>query len=669
MSEQDIGRRQLLLSSAVGALALTPSRTAHADTTFSNFRFPATGAPTARTMPDRLDDVTNVKDWGATGDGKTDDTVAIQAAINHGATRNYREGSGATLFFPPGKYSVSQPLLFQWPGSPRLIGGGKETAIINANFQGYVISAPGTPPNLSVRNIVSSTGSAGGLIRLTLAVNSITGGDILPNITYNISGVTGTVAGAVNGNQKFINVVYTTTSTQVDIVGSRFPSGVTYTGGGTVTGPGTQAGTIRIEGLRIENYSATQNSGCVKVGYDYLGGSINNCHFSGFIGVDCASNVGGGGVFAFGIYDCYFGGAGTAGLADASNTGGAYRGYPPGSVGCYMGQGVISNCRIQGFDIGIAMSTNGSVCVGCSCEISNIGISAGLRDDQENIIKGFSILGFQTEAVRVGIQIINSSGGLISGNVLTAPTISSVPDAMGTLHWNSVNNTVTVTTDNPHNLGNPGTVFGLNIGRVPRGFNPGPGIFPGANTKGTIEDATHFHYSLSTNPGPDAHLPWSLSPIAAIQVSGPCSYTTFTANNLTQFSSPFSSVDLSGVSDSANNIFEGCDAAAGITYPPSNNKAGWKFRQVGTIWVGDPEVAMAMKFADLPNGKMPGTAGTNTQQGPWEGQEYTIVDCPTNPFPATGTAFGAVVSSGTTTSPFHAKLRYCGSPLAWRIVG
>src|SRR5215831_7795249 len=63
MSSQ-IPRRRVLLGGAVSAFAFTPSRTAQADTTFANFAFAATGAPTARTMPDRLADVINVKDWG-----------------------------------------------------------------------------------------------------------------------------------------------------------------------------------------------------------------------------------------------------------------------------------------------------------------------------------------------------------------------------------------------------------------------------------------------------------------------------------------------------------------------------------------------------------------------------------------------------------------------------
>ena len=51
------------------------------------------------------DSVINVKDYGATGDGTTDDTAAIQAALN--------VGQGNVVYFPEGQYIVSSSLIMK----------------------------------------------------------------------------------------------------------------------------------------------------------------------------------------------------------------------------------------------------------------------------------------------------------------------------------------------------------------------------------------------------------------------------------------------------------------------------------------------------------------------------------------------------------------------------
>lgn len=59
----------------------------------------ATGSTTARSLVNRFADTVNVKDFGAVGDGVTNDTSAIQTAIAASA--------GNTVYFPSGTYLVS----------------------------------------------------------------------------------------------------------------------------------------------------------------------------------------------------------------------------------------------------------------------------------------------------------------------------------------------------------------------------------------------------------------------------------------------------------------------------------------------------------------------------------------------------------------------------------
>lgn len=61
----------------------------------------STGSDTPRTLADRFGDVVNVKDFGAVGDGVTDDTEAIQKAFNAGASTK------KTVYFPDGIYTAT----------------------------------------------------------------------------------------------------------------------------------------------------------------------------------------------------------------------------------------------------------------------------------------------------------------------------------------------------------------------------------------------------------------------------------------------------------------------------------------------------------------------------------------------------------------------------------
>lgn len=64
-----------------------------------------TGASTWLPSP-----VVNVKAYGATGDGSTNDTAAIQAAIDAAEALSPASGRGATVFFPAGIYAVASTL-------------------------------------------------------------------------------------------------------------------------------------------------------------------------------------------------------------------------------------------------------------------------------------------------------------------------------------------------------------------------------------------------------------------------------------------------------------------------------------------------------------------------------------------------------------------------------
>jgi hypothetical protein len=66
-----------------------------------NSNYQVTGTTTARNLVTRGADIINVRDFGATGNGTTDDTAAIQAAITAAP-------AGAAIYFPRGSYKAAR---------------------------------------------------------------------------------------------------------------------------------------------------------------------------------------------------------------------------------------------------------------------------------------------------------------------------------------------------------------------------------------------------------------------------------------------------------------------------------------------------------------------------------------------------------------------------------
>lgn len=84
----------------VSALGGTHSAKGWANQEANNYQVTATGSTTARALKDRFSDVINVKDFGAKGDGVTDDTASFQAAIN-------AVSDSGNIYVPKGNYPVT----------------------------------------------------------------------------------------------------------------------------------------------------------------------------------------------------------------------------------------------------------------------------------------------------------------------------------------------------------------------------------------------------------------------------------------------------------------------------------------------------------------------------------------------------------------------------------
>jgi hypothetical protein len=107
-------------------------------TNANNLEVTATGSTTPRSLANRFSDVVNVKDFGAIGDGVTDDTAAIQAAIDS------LPNKGGTIFIPSGVYKVTSTIT---------VGNGTDSARSTKNSIELIgEGAPGYGPIGNLRN-------------------------------------------------------------------------------------------------------------------------------------------------------------------------------------------------------------------------------------------------------------------------------------------------------------------------------------------------------------------------------------------------------------------------------------------------------------------------------------------------------------------------------------
>jgi hypothetical protein len=141
--------------------------------------------PVYRSLVSRLDDQVTTADFGAVGDGATDDTIALQRAIyqlflNPSHTAVSTPGSRVVLNLPAGVYKTTSTIFI--PSYATLVGAGADKSIISY-----------TPPTVGV---TGTTNSGSPLLTTTSAAQSMVGqivtGTGIPDNTFVLSAVTGT---------------------------------------------------------------------------------------------------------------------------------------------------------------------------------------------------------------------------------------------------------------------------------------------------------------------------------------------------------------------------------------------------------------------------------------------------------------------------------------------
>ena len=157
----------------------------------ATYKSDATGA-SVRTLHDKLGESVSVKDFGAVGDGVTDDTAAIQAALN--ATRGI-------VRFPTGTYAVSSTLVL--PNDTRIIGEGAGAYFQGDGYDRITVIQPSAGfSGTEVIRADPADNSPSSIYRFGISIQDIT----IDMTNKTTSQITGILLNSVTNTETFSNI-------------------------------------------------------------------------------------------------------------------------------------------------------------------------------------------------------------------------------------------------------------------------------------------------------------------------------------------------------------------------------------------------------------------------------------------------------------------------------
>ena len=122
-----------------------------------------TTIPTRRSVQERLDDIVNAKAFGVKGDGVTDDTIALQRAIdqlflNTSSKNLTSRANRVVLYLDAGTYKITNEIRI--PPYAHIVGAGIDSTIISQNIAV-------NPTNYAVFRMVDGSSTPGNYIAYT----------------------------------------------------------------------------------------------------------------------------------------------------------------------------------------------------------------------------------------------------------------------------------------------------------------------------------------------------------------------------------------------------------------------------------------------------------------------------------------------------------------------
>ncbi len=238
------------------------------------------GTPVSQSLQSRLDSYAVITDFGATGDGSTDDTAAINRALAQLYTVQNNTQVRRSLFFPAGTYIVTDTIVI--PSFARLYGEGANSSIISFNIQNWAANTAYTQGvlvyyvtnGLYYRSIAPVPA---GLAGLPPSLTAYWAAESLPSYiaqTADAQGNTGSNILIAPQNIEVTDMAFETNKLNTGILIEKAKN--CAFNNVSVVGPLLEANlTVSTAGTKAIDWTSTSSLPCTQIVFD-------NCRFSGF---------------------------------------------------------------------------------------------------------------------------------------------------------------------------------------------------------------------------------------------------------------------------------------------------------------------------------------------------------------------------------------------------
>jgi hypothetical protein len=425
---------------------------------------PAGVGAVERTVANKLKDVVSVKDFGAVGNGATDDTAAIQAALNSG---------NRYINVPSGNYLITSLTL---PDGVCLIGSASYNSVLTCTSVTATAITTGISNEIRNLKILSSVTKTAGFF-----INILGNGVLIDSCEireYYIGISCGVVGGVLPVNPRVVNCVFSTSNTTLGGGAIQFLSFSNALVSSCVI-TGTTVSTIQPTfGVRFQNGDTAflSDSNITVHGKALLvdPASGSNCYaltvsssifdsahqISGGITVSSAEIIPGGGVWNTRFTNCWFG------LTSTKN--GCL--ISPSGAGTVDGI-VFSGCEFTdngecGLLVVGANSKNWIVTGGHSGGNATVGIRAASATTNFNIVGHIagSVSGRGPNNIGISLDAAAEDNFLIAANVLVGNTTSALSDSSTGTNGQIYNNV---------GFNGAANVAGLTVGASPWSYTAG----------------------------------------------------------------------------------------------------------------------------------------------------------------------------------------------------